>query len=58
MVLYNLSLEAQPLHVVLGLEQDHRHPEATEEDNEADKDDKDTLPPVLVTFENLARGCI
>lgn len=55
-VLHDLGLVAQPLHVVLGLEQDHRHPEAATADQEDDDQDDDALPPVLVTFENSARG--
>ena len=54
-VLHDLGVKAQPLHVVLGLEQDHRHPEATAEEDQ-DDDADDALPPVLVTFENSARG--
>ena len=54
-ILQSMGVDAQPMHVALGLE-----PNAEEEEveNEPDNDNSNEmeLPPVLVTFEGSARG--
>lgn len=53
-VLQSMGVDAQPMHVVLGLETGKG--DEMPEENENQDDNEVELPPVLVTFEGSARG--
>lgn len=56
-VLQSLDIDAQPMHVVLGLEPNaDERSEMSEEEEDGNLDEEVELPPVLVTFEGSARG--
>lgn len=55
-VLQSLGVDAQPMHVVLGLEPNAGEGGALSEEEDGEDPSEVELPPVLVTFEGSARG--